>query len=115
MQIAACRLDRYCIELLFGLGGAKRCLAILPELIYIQITPNHFALTKRGVVMNSKIQIELSPRILQKVQRLINEGWFRDASDFFETTARYYLERHTDEMLENYVEHEIKAGLHAEY
>jgi Arc/MetJ-type ribon-helix-helix transcriptional regulator len=62
--------------------------------------------------MSSTIEVELSPRLLQEIRRLVNEGWFKDASDFFETAARYYLERHTDEMWEEYVEHEIKAGLH---
>jgi Arc/MetJ-type ribon-helix-helix transcriptional regulator len=65
--------------------------------------------------MNSLIEIELSQQLVQKIQRLINEGWFKNASDFLETAGRYYLERHTDEMWEAYVEHEIKAGLQAEY
>jgi Arc/MetJ-type ribon-helix-helix transcriptional regulator len=61
--------------------------------------------------MASNINIELSPRLLQNIQRLINEGWFKNVDDFVETAARYYLERHTEEMWEEYVEHEIKAGL----
>ena len=64
--------------------------------------------------MNSKIKVELSPRMLQKIQRLVEDGWFKSVDDFIETAARYYMERHTDEMWEEYVEHEIKAGLNAE-
>jgi Arc/MetJ-type ribon-helix-helix transcriptional regulator len=64
--------------------------------------------------MNSKIKIELSPRTLQKIQRLVDDGWFKSVDDFVETAARYYMERHTEEMWEEYVEHEIKAGLNAE-
>jgi len=65
--------------------------------------------------MNAGIDIELSPRLLKKIQHPVNEGWFKNASDFVEVAVRYYLERHTDEMWEEYVEHEIKAGLHEKY
>ncbi|MCI0691905.1 hypothetical protein L0337_07855 [candidate division KSB1 bacterium] len=65
--------------------------------------------------MNSKIEIVLPAPLLSKLQKLINEGLFKDLNDFFETAGTYYLERHTDEMWEDYVKHEIKAGLHAEY
>ena len=65
--------------------------------------------------MNAKIDIELSPRLLKKIQHLVNEGWFKSVSDFVETAGRYYLERHTDEMWEEYVEHEVKAVLYEEY
>lgn len=64
--------------------------------------------------MNSKTNIELSSRLQQKIQRLVEDGWFKSVDDFVETAARYYIERHTDEMWEDYVEHEIKAGLHEE-
>jgi len=65
--------------------------------------------------MNSKIEIFLPSQLLSKAQKLINDGLFKDLNDFFETAGNYYLERHADEMWEAYVEHEIKAGLHAEY
>ncbi len=65
--------------------------------------------------MNSTIQISLPSQLLSKVQKLINDGLCKDLNDFFETAGNYYLERHTDEMWETYVEHEIRAGLHAEY
>ena len=65
--------------------------------------------------MNAKIDIELSPRLLKKIQRLVNEGGFKNVSDFFETAGHYYLERHTDELWAEYVDHEIKAGLYEEY
>jgi Arc/MetJ-type ribon-helix-helix transcriptional regulator len=65
--------------------------------------------------MNSTIEISLPSQLLSKVQKLINDGLFKDLNDFFETAGNYYLERHTDEMWETYVEHEIKAGLNAEY
>lgn len=65
--------------------------------------------------MNEKIDIELSPRLFQNIQHLVNKGWFKSISDFVETSGRYYLERHTDEMWEEYVEHELKAGLYEEH
>lgn len=64
--------------------------------------------------MNSNINIELSSRLQQKIQRLVDDGWFKSTDDLIETAARYYMERHTDEMWEGYVEHEMKAGLHEE-
>jgi Arc/MetJ-type ribon-helix-helix transcriptional regulator len=65
--------------------------------------------------MKAKIEIELAPRLLQQIQGLVDEGWFKSVSDFLDTAGRYYLERHTDEMWENYIEHEIKAGLHEQH
>lgn len=65
--------------------------------------------------MNSQVELELSPRLLQKIKRLIEGGWFKDLGDFFETAGQYYLERHTNEMWEQYVEHEIRAGLYEKY
>ncbi len=65
--------------------------------------------------MDSKIEIALPLPLLSKLQKLIDNGLFKDLDDFFETAGNYYLERHTDERWEDYVEHEIKAGLHAEY
>jgi hypothetical protein len=65
--------------------------------------------------MNSHVELELPPRLLQKIRGLIEGGWFEDFGDFFETAGRYYLERHTDEMWEHYVQHEIRAGLYEEY
>jgi len=65
--------------------------------------------------MNSKIELTLSSQFLSKIQKLITDGLFKDLNDFFETAGNYYLDRHTEEMWEDYVEHEVKAGLHAEY
>jgi Arc/MetJ-type ribon-helix-helix transcriptional regulator len=65
--------------------------------------------------MNSKIAVALPLQLLSKIQKLIDDGLFKDLDDFFETAGTYYLERHTDEMWRDYVDHEIKAGLHAEY
>ena len=65
--------------------------------------------------MNAKLDIELSPRLFQSIHRLVNEGWFKSISDFVEIAGRYYLERHTDETWEEYVEQELKAGLYEEH
>ena len=62
--------------------------------------------------MSKKIKIELAPRLMQKIQHMVDAGWFKSIDDFVETASRYYLERHTDEMWEEYIEHEIKVGLH---
>jgi len=64
--------------------------------------------------MSDKIEITLSPRIRGQLQRLVDEGWFKSLDDAIEVAVRYYLERHTDELWQDYVEHEIKVGLHAE-
>jgi len=65
--------------------------------------------------MNSKIELTLPSQFLSKIQKLITDGLFKELNDFFETAGNYYLDRHTEEMWEDYVEHEVKAGLHAEY
>ncbi len=62
--------------------------------------------------MESKRNLNLSPELVQKMQALIREGWFKDENDFIETAARYYLERHSEKMWAEYVEHEVKAGLY---
>ncbi len=55
----------------------------------------------------SEIRVRIPDRMLTEAERRVEEQQFRDLSELVHAALRYYLERHSDEDWDAYVQQEV--------
>jgi Arc/MetJ-type ribon-helix-helix transcriptional regulator len=58
-----------------------------------------------------KINISLPPRIKEQVEDQIRQGWFSDLNSLILEALRRYLETHSVELTERWIDQDVDWGL----
>ena len=60
---------------------------------------------------NLKINLPLPPRIKEQVEDQIRQGWFSDLNSLILEALRRYLETHSGELSERWIDQDVEWGL----
>ncbi len=60
----------------------------------------------------STVQAQIPTRLLEEMQALVRDGWFRDLDDLLLSALRRYLDAHRPELMERFVRQDVEWGLH---
>lgn len=63
---------------------------------------------------NIKTTINIPPRLASQTQIFLEEGWFSDLNSLVVEALRRYLETHSIELAERFIQQDIEWGLHGE-
>ena len=55
---------------------------------------------------------EISPQLQLSMQKLVDEGWFKNINELMEEAIRRYLEFHSMDLMEQFIQEDIAWGLH---
>ena len=58
------------------------------------------------------ITTEISPQLQLSMQKLVDEGLFKNINELMEEAIRRYLEFHSMDLMEQFIQEEIAWGLH---
>ncbi len=58
------------------------------------------------------ITTEISPQLQLSMQKLVDEGWFKNINELMEEAIRRYLEFHSMDLMEQFIQEDIAWGLH---
>ena len=58
------------------------------------------------------ITTEISPQLQLSMQKLVDEGWFKNINELMEEAIRRYLEFHSMDLMEQFIQEDIVWGLH---
>ncbi len=60
----------------------------------------------------STVQAQIPTRLLEEMEALVRDGWFRDLDDLVLDALRRFLEAHRPELMERFVRQDVEWGLH---
>jgi Arc/MetJ-type ribon-helix-helix transcriptional regulator len=60
----------------------------------------------------TNIQAQLPAALLESMQALVEDGWFRDLDDVLVEALRRYLDARPPELLERFARQDVDWGLH---
>lgn len=58
------------------------------------------------------ITVEISQQYIQDIQHLVTNGQFKNMDALIEEAVHRYLDSHTDELVEQFVQEDIQWGLY---
>ncbi|RKZ50485.1 MAG: CopG family transcriptional regulator [Candidatus Parabeggiatoa sp. nov. 3] len=60
----------------------------------------------------STLTIEISPRLEENILQFVSSGWFKNIDGLVEEALRRYLESHTVDLMEQFIQEDIEWGLY---
>jgi Arc/MetJ-type ribon-helix-helix transcriptional regulator len=60
------------------------------------------------------VQAHLPPRLLEEMQALVADGWYRDLDDLLVDALRRYLDARRPELMERFFRQDVEWGLRGE-
>jgi Arc/MetJ-type ribon-helix-helix transcriptional regulator len=62
--------------------------------------------------MTTTIQTELSDKLFQQAQSMVERGWVSNMDELIAESIRRYLESHQESISERFIKEDIEWGLH---
>jgi Arc/MetJ-type ribon-helix-helix transcriptional regulator len=62
--------------------------------------------------MSTTIQTELSDKLFQQAQSMVERGWVSNMDELIAESIRRYLESHQESISERFIKEDIEWGLH---
>jgi Arc/MetJ-type ribon-helix-helix transcriptional regulator len=62
----------------------------------------------------STLTIEISPRLEENILQFVSSGWFKNIDGLIEEALRRYLESHTVDLMEQFIQEDIEWGLYGD-
>lgn len=62
--------------------------------------------------MSTTIQTELSDKLFQQAQIMVEQGWVSNMDELIAESIRRYLESHQESISERFIKEDIEWGLH---
>jgi len=62
----------------------------------------------------STLTIEISPRLEENILQFVSTGWFKNIEGLVEEALRRYLESHTVDLMEQFIQEDIEWGLYGD-
>jgi Arc/MetJ-type ribon-helix-helix transcriptional regulator len=60
----------------------------------------------------STLTIDISPRLEENMLQFVSSGWFKDIDGLVEEALRRYLESHSVDLMEQFIQEDIQWGLY---
>jgi Arc/MetJ-type ribon-helix-helix transcriptional regulator len=60
----------------------------------------------------STLTIEIPPRLEENMLQFVSSGWFKDIDGLVEEALRRYLESHSVDLMEQFIQDDIQWGLY---
>jgi Arc/MetJ-type ribon-helix-helix transcriptional regulator len=64
--------------------------------------------------MSTTIQTELSDKLFQQAQSMVERGWVSNMDELIAESIRRYLESHQESISERFIKEDIEWGLHGQ-
>lgn len=62
----------------------------------------------------STLTIDISPRLEENMLQFVSSGWFKDIDGLVEEALRRYLESHSIDLMEQFIQEDIQWGLYGD-
>jgi Arc/MetJ-type ribon-helix-helix transcriptional regulator len=65
-----------------------------------------------GKARTTTVQAEVPVQLLDRLQGLVEDGWFRDLDEVILDALRRFAESHPTELMERFLHQDVEWGLH---
>jgi hypothetical protein len=77
-----------------------------------QVTRNTSKKRRRPIGQRQKtIHAHIAEEVYEKIERLVNEGWFPNREEIINDALRRFVDTHTPELMEKHILDDVKWGL----
>ncbi len=62
--------------------------------------------------MTTTIQAQIPPQLLAQAETMVKEGWIADLNTLVAEALRRFLESHQSQLTEEFIQEDVRWGLH---